>query len=85
MALMHVQGSLFPFDPGSLFPLPPVQQACLAFVLVKGFCSLFPYIAGLQLFLIYTILTFDQKKKKRALSWPCRSKGFLEREAPDCK
>jgi len=33
--------SCFWFVQGSLFPLPPVQQACLAFDLVKGFCSLF--------------------------------------------
>ena len=34
---------------GSLFPLLFVQQPCLAYVLVKGLCSLFPCIAGLQL------------------------------------
>jgi hypothetical protein len=33
--------SCFWFVQGSLFPLPPVQQASLAFDLVKGFCSLF--------------------------------------------
>jgi hypothetical protein len=57
---MFVQGSLFPlilnwsresvplFVQGSLFPLSYVQQACLAYVLVKGLCFLFPCIAGLQ-------------------------------------
>jgi len=43
-----------------------VQQACLAFDLVKGLCSLFLVLLVSNFFLIYTILTFD--KKKRALS-----------------
>jgi hypothetical protein len=49
-----------------------IQLACLAFVLVKGLCSLFPVLLVSSAFLIYNILTFDKKKKKelsvRALS-----------------
>jgi len=83
MALMLVQGSLFPLIvPGSLFPLffysaslsclwivqrslfPlfSVPQACLAYALFKGLCSLFLVLLVSNVFLIYTILTFDQKK-----------------------
>jgi hypothetical protein len=48
--------------------LPSVQQAYLVFVLVKGLCSLFLVLLVSSAFLIYNILTFDQKKKERALS-----------------
>jgi hypothetical protein len=58
----------FSIEQGSLFPLSFVQQACLAFALVKGLCSLFLVLLVSSFFLIYTILTFDQKKEERALS-----------------
>jgi hypothetical protein len=45
--------------------LPSVQQACLASDLVKGLYSLVLLVSSF--FLIYTILTFDKKKKKK--SW----------------
>jgi hypothetical protein len=48
-----------------LFPLPSVQQACLAFDLVKGLCPLSSVLLVSSAFLIYNILTFDQKKKKK--------------------
>jgi len=51
--------------------LPSVQQACLAFDLVKGLCPLSSVLLVSSAFLIYNILTFDQKKKinkERALS-----------------
>jgi hypothetical protein len=85
MALMLVQGSLFPlivpgslfpllfysaglsclwFVQGSLFPLFSVQQACLAYALFKGLCSFFLVLLVSNVFLIYTILTFDKKKKE---------------------
>jgi hypothetical protein len=48
-----------------LFPLPSVQQACLASDLVKGLYSLFLVLLVSSFFLIYTILTFDKKKKKK--------------------
>jgi hypothetical protein len=94
MALMLVQGSLFPlivpgslfpllfysaglsclwFVQGSLFPLFSVQQACLAYALFKGLCSFFLVLLVSNVFLIYTILTFDKKKKRELL-------GSLERE-----
>jgi hypothetical protein len=44
--------------------LPSVQQACLASDLVKGLYSLFLVLLVSSFFLIYTILTFDKKKKK---------------------
>jgi hypothetical protein len=44
--------------------LPSVQQAYLVFVLVKGLCSLFLVLLVSSAFLIYNILTFDQKKRK---------------------
>jgi hypothetical protein len=44
-----------------------VQQACLAFDLVKGLCSLFLVLLVSSFFFIYTILTFDKKKKRK--SW----------------
>jgi hypothetical protein len=44
--------------------LPYVHQAYLAFVLVKGLCSLFLVLLVSSAFLIYNILTFDQKKEK---------------------
>jgi hypothetical protein len=44
--------------------LPSVQQACLASDLVKGLYSLVLLVSSF--FLIYTILTFDKKKKERA-------------------
>jgi hypothetical protein len=50
-----------------LFPLLSVQQACLAFDLVKGLCPLSSVLLVSSAFLIYNILTFDQKKE-RALS-----------------
>ena len=53
------------FVQGSLFPLFYVQQACLAFDLVKGLCSFFLVLLDSSAFLIYNILTFDQKKKKK--------------------
>jgi len=62
-----VKGLLW-FVQGSLFPLLFIQQACLAFVLVKGLCSLFPVLLVSSAFLIYNILTFDKKKKKKELS-----------------
>jgi hypothetical protein len=52
-----------------LFPLPSVQQACLAFDLVKGLCPLSSVLLVSSAFLIYNILTFDQKKKKRKSIW----------------
>jgi hypothetical protein len=62
-----------------------IQLACLAFVLVKGLCSLFPVLLVSSAFLIYNILTFDQKKK-RALSQSSQSAALnrerkLERDA----
>jgi hypothetical protein len=48
--------------------LPSVQQACLASDLVKGLYSLFLVLLVSSFFLIYTILTFDKKEKKRK-SW----------------
>jgi hypothetical protein len=45
--------------------LPSVQQACLASDLVKGLYSLVLLVSSF--FLIYTILTFDKKKKRK--SW----------------
>jgi hypothetical protein len=53
------------FVQGSLFPLLFIQQACLASVLVKGLYSLFPVLLVSSAFLIYNILTFDQKKEKK--------------------
>jgi hypothetical protein len=47
-----------------MFPLHFVQQACLALDLVKGLCSLFLVLLVSSFFFIYTILTFDKKKKK---------------------
>jgi len=52
------------FVQGSLFPLISVQQACLDYVLFKGLCSLFLILLVSSVFLIYNILTFDQKKYK---------------------
>ena len=52
------------FVQGSLFPLLFVQQACLAYDLFKGLCSLFLVLLVSSVFLIYNILTFDQKKKR---------------------
>ena len=76
LALMFVQGRLFPLVvQGILFPLLSVQQAGLALVYSREFvpldwiCSLFVLLASSLFcklvlhFLIYTILTFDQKKK----------------------
>jgi hypothetical protein len=54
------------FVQGSLFPLLFIQQACLASDLVKGLCSLFPVLLVSSAFLIYNILTFDQKKKRKS-------------------
>jgi hypothetical protein len=51
------------FVQGSLFPLISVQQACLAYVLFKGLCTLFLVLLVPSVFLIYNILTFDKKKR----------------------
>ena len=96
LALIHVQGSLFPLWSRESVPLVfrvlllvftkesvPLVFRVLLLVCTResvpfAFCSAslscfwfgqgilfpFPCIAGLQLFLIYTILTFDKKKKK---------------------
>jgi hypothetical protein len=53
------------FVQGSLFPLISVQQACLAYVLFKGLCTLFLVLLVPSVFLIYNILTFDKKKKEQ--------------------
>ena len=75
MALMLVQGSLFPliictreFVP---FSFCSVSLSC--FDLVKGLCSLFPVLLVSSAFLIYNILIFDQKKKKKSSQWEWRS------------
>ena len=56
------------FVQGSLFLLISVQQACLAYVLFKGLCSLFLVLLVSSVFLIYNILTFDKKKEELELS-----------------
>jgi len=67
MALMLVQGSLFPLIICTRESVPfsfcSVSLSC--FDLVKGLCSLFPVLLVSSAFLIYNILTFDQKKKKK--------------------
>jgi hypothetical protein len=59
-----------------MFPLHFVQQACLALDLVKGLCSLFLVLLVSSFFFIYTILTFDKKKKERA--------GVRKSSQPSC-
>ena len=49
--------------------MPSVQQACLASDLVKGLYSLFLVLLVSSFFLIYTILTFDKKRKRKRKSW----------------
>jgi hypothetical protein len=67
---MLVQGSLFPLIICTRESVPfsfcSVSLSC--FDLVKGLCSLFPVLLVSSAFLIYNILTFDQKKKERALN-----------------
>jgi hypothetical protein len=55
------------FVQGSLFPLISVQQACLAYVLFKGLCTLFLVLLVPNVFLIYNILTFDKKKSSNCV------------------
>jgi len=64
LSFSSVSWSSLWFVQGSMFPLHFVQQACLALDLVKGLCSLFLVLLVSSFFFIYTILTFDKKKKK---------------------
>jgi hypothetical protein len=67
LSFSSVSWSSLWFVQGSMFPLHFVQQACLALDLVKGLCSLFLVLLVSSFFFIYTILTFDKKKKRK--SW----------------
>jgi hypothetical protein len=54
---------------GSLFPLISVQQACLAYVLFKGLCSLFLYCWSPAYFWSIIFLHSIKKKSNKWLKW----------------